>query len=82
MLLLGSHVKIDFVDPTNHQIVGFYAIMRYCTWDRKSNYSNLSTFIRLYIMRRLNQNSYFRRIIRHVLLDRIIRHVLFDHIAL
>ena len=36
-LLFGSHVKNDFADPTNHQIVGFYGIL--C--NRKSNYTNL-----------------------------------------
>ena len=25
-LMFGSHVKNDFVDPTNYQIVGFYGI--------------------------------------------------------
>ena len=48
-LLFGSHVKNDFVSPTNHQIVGFYGIL----WYRKRTL--FMHFIRLYFMRRLNQ---------------------------
>ena len=39
-MLFGSHVKNDLVDPTNHQIVGFYGTL----WDRKSNYTNFAFF--------------------------------------
>ena len=56
-LLFGSHVKNDFVDPTNHQIVGFYGIGKAIIL--------IYAFHSTVFYATSKSTSHFRRIIRH-----------------
>ena len=56
-MLFGSHVKNDLVDPTNHQIVGFYGIGKAIIL--------IYAFHSTVFYATSKSTSHFRRIIRH-----------------